>query len=113
MNIALATRQTKDVTVLDLSGRLTIGEGVGVVRDTIHDLLATGQKKLLLNLAEVSYIDSGGLGGLISARTTVAEQGAKLKLFNLTKRVHDLLRITHTDKIFEVYQDEAAALNSF
>lgn len=113
MNITLATRQIKDVTVLDSAGRITIGEEVGIVRDTVTKLLANGQKKFLLNLAEINYIDSAGLGGLIAVSTNVAEKGGKLKLVNLTKRVHDLLQITHTYKIFEVYDDEAAALNSF
>jgi len=110
MTITVATRQTNDVTVLDLSGRLTIGEGLVLVRNTIHDLLATGQKKFLLNLADVSYIDSAGLGGLISAHAIVAEQAGNLALLNLTKRVYELLQITHTDKLFEIYQDEATAL---
>lgn len=113
MNITLATRRANDVTVLDISGRLTIGEGLGVVRNTIHELLAEGHKKFLLNLAELTYIDSAGLGGLISARAAVAEQGGKFKLLNLTKRVHDLFKITRTDTIFELYQDEASALSSF
>lgn len=113
MSITLATRQTNDVTVFDLSGRLTIGESVGVVRNTIQDLLAAGQKQFLLNLADLTYIDSAGLGGLLSARAAVAEHGGKLKLLNLSKRVHELFQITRTDTIFEVYQDEAVALSSF
>ena len=113
MSIKASTRQVDEITVVDLSGRITLGEGSTVLRDTVRELLGRGQKKILLNLGDVTYIDSSGIGELVSGFTTVANQGGQLKLLNLTKKVHDLLQITHTDKIFEVYQDEEAALNSF
>jgi anti-sigma B factor antagonist len=113
MSIKLAVRQVNDVAVLDASGRITLGPDATTLRETVRDLVAKGQKKLLLNLAEVSYIDSSGIGELVSVFTTVANQGGKVKLLNLTKRVHDLLQITKLYTIFEVFDDEAAALASF
>lgn len=113
MAIAVVIRQVNGVAVLDLSGRLTVGEAIGLVRTTIQDLLASGQKKLVLNLADVTYMDSAGLGGLISVRGSVAEQAGHLVLLNLAKKIHELLKITHTDKIFEIHDDEATALASF
>lgn len=112
MSIKIVTRQVGDVTVLDAAGRITLGEDVNAFRDAIHGLLAQGEKKLLLNLAEVTYVDSSGIGGLISVSTAVANQGGKLKLLNLTKRVQDLLQITKTSSLFDIYSDEAAALAS-
>jgi anti-sigma B factor antagonist len=108
-----STRQVDGVTIVDLSGRITLGEGSVVLRDTIRDLLSKGSKKLLLNLAEVTYIDSSGIGELVSAFTTVRNQGGELKLLNLTKKVHDLLQITKLYTVFDVKDDEAAAVSSF
>jgi anti-sigma B factor antagonist len=102
-----------DVTVIDAVGRITLGEGSSTFRDTIRDLAAKGNKKLLLNLGEVSYIDSSGIGELVSAFTTVTNHGGVLKLLNLTKRVKDLLQITKLYTVFEVFEDEAAAVRSF
>jgi anti-sigma B factor antagonist len=102
-----------DVTVVDLSGRITLGEGSTVLRDTVRELLGRGQKKILLNLGDVTYIDSSGIGELVSGFTTVANQGGQLKLLNLTKKVHDLLQITKLYTVFEVHNEEAAAIRSF
>ncbi|MFN3325406.1 MAG: STAS domain-containing protein [Bryobacteraceae bacterium] len=113
MSVKMTTRQVGDVTVIDAAGRITLGEGSSTFRDTIKDLNAKGQKKLLLNLGEVSYIDSSGIGELVSAFTTVTSRGGSLKLLNLSKRVQDLLQITKLYTVFEVHDDEAAAVRSF
>jgi anti-sigma B factor antagonist len=101
------------VTVLDLSGRITLGEGSVQIRDAIRDLIAKGQKNILLNLAEVNYIDSSGLGELVSAYTTARNQAAGLKLLKLTKKVHDLLQLTKLYTVFDIFDDEASAIVSF
>ncbi|MEK6302147.1 MAG: STAS domain-containing protein [Acidobacteriota bacterium] len=106
-------RVVNGVSVLDLSGKIVLGEGDGQIRDRIKDLLADGQKKILLNLAEVNYIDSAGLGALISSYTTAKRQGAQLKLMNLTKRIKDLLAITKLITVFETYDNEVEAIASF
>src|SRR5437879_1339586 len=108
-----STRQVNGVTVVDLSGRITLGEGSVVLRDTVRELLSKGNKKILLNLGEVNYIDSSGIGELVSAFTTVRNQGGDLKLLNLTKKVHDLLQITKLYTVFDVKDDEAKSLKSF
>jgi anti-sigma B factor antagonist len=108
-----STRQVDGVTIVDLSGRITLGEGSVVLRDTIKDLLGKGQKKILLNLGDVSYIDSSGIGELVSAFTSVRNQGGELKLLNLTKKVHDLLQITKLYTVFDVKDDEAVAIGAF
>jgi anti-sigma B factor antagonist len=113
VSIKLSTRQVDGVTILDLSGRITLGEGSVQLRDAIRDLLAKGQKKILLNLADVNYIDSSGIGELVSAFTTVKNQGGELKLLNLTKKVHDLLQITKLYTVFDVQDDETTAIGSF
>ena len=113
MSVKLTTRQVGDVTVVDAVGRITLGEGASTFRDSIRDLAASGHKKLLLNLADVSYIDSSGIGELVSGFTTVANQGGTVKLLNLTKRVQDLLQITKLYTVFEVHDDEAKAVRSF
>src|SRR5262249_37140803 len=106
-------RQMDGVTILDLSGRITLGEGSVVLRDTIRDLINGGDKKILLNLGDVTYIDSSGIGELVSAYTTVRNQGGDLKLLNLTKKVHDLLQITKLYTVFDVKDDEATAIAAF
>jgi len=106
-------RQVDGVTVLDLSGRITLGEGSVVLRDAVRDLLSKGNKKIVANLADVNYIDSSGIGELVSAFTTVKGQGGELKLLNLTKKVHDLLQITKLYTVFDVKDNEAAAIKSF
>jgi len=101
------------VTVVDAVGRITLGEGSSALRDTIRELVGKGQKKVLLNLAEVSYIDSSGIGELVSGFTTVTNQGGQLKLLGLTKRVRDLLQITKLYTVFDVHETEASAVRSF
>ena len=113
MSMKASTRQVDGVTIVDLSGRITLGEGSVVLRDSIKDLLGKGQKKILLNLGDVSYIDSSGIGELVSAFTSVRNQGGELKLLNLTKKVHDLLQITKLYTVFDVKDDEATAIGAF
>jgi anti-sigma B factor antagonist len=113
VSVKLTTRQVGDVTVIDAVGRITLGEGSSAFRDTVRDLAGQGHKKLLLNLGEVSYIDSSGIGEMVSSFTTVTNHGGQLKLLNLTKRVKDLLQITKLYTVFEVHDDEAAAIRSF
>jgi len=113
VSVKLTTRQVGDVTVVDAVGRITLGDGASHFRETIRTLLGSGQKKLLLNLAEVSYIDSSGIGEMVSGYTTVANQGGVVKLLNLNKRVKDLLQITKLYTVFEVFDDEPAAVRSF
>ncbi len=113
MTMKASTRQMDGVTIVDLSGRITLGEGSVVLRDTIRDLVGKGNKKILLNLGDVTYIDSSGIGELVSAFTTVRNQGGELKLLNLTKKVHDLLQITKLYTVFDVKDDEATAIAAF
>ena len=113
MTMKASNRQVSGVTVVDLSGRITLGEGSTVLRETVKDLLSKGQRKILLNLADVTYIDSSGIGELVSAFTSVRNQGGDLKLLKLTKKVHDLLQITKLYTVFDVKDDEAAAIQSF
>ncbi len=113
MSVKLNTRQVNDVSVIDVSGRITLGEGSSVIRDAMRDLTARGNKKILLNLGDVSYIDSSGVGELVSGYTSVTNAGGSLKLLNLTKRVKDLLQITKLYTVFDVHEDEAHALRSF
>lgn len=109
----IKTRQVDGITIMDCSGRITLGEGSVTLRDSVRDLLAKGSKQILLNLGDVSYIDSSGIGELVSAFTTVRNQGGDLKLLNLTKKVHDLLQITKLYTVFDVKDDEASAVASF
>ena len=113
MSMKISTRQVDGVTILDLGGRITLGEGSVQLRDSIRDLLGKGQKKILLNLGDVNYIDSSGIGELVSAYTTARNQGGELKLLNLTKKVHDLLQITKLYTVFDVKDDEATAIAAF
>ena len=113
MSMKVTTRQVDGVTILDLSGRITLGEGSVTLRDTIRDVLAKGSKHILLNLGDVSYIDSSGIGELVSAFTTTKNQGGELKLLHLTKKVHDLLQITKLYTVFDVKDDETAAVKGF
>jgi len=107
------TRQVDGITILDLSGRITLGDGSVTLRDAIRDLVNKGSKSILLNLGDISYIDSSGIGELVSAFTTTKNQGGELKLLNLTKKVHDLLQITKLYTVFDVKEDEAAAVKGF
>jgi len=106
-------RQVEGVVVVDLSGQIKLGEGSSIVRDTVKDLLSKGQKNILLNLADISYIDSSGIGELVSAFTSVRNQGGEMKLLHLTKKVHDLLQITKLYTVFDVKDDEAVAIAAF
>jgi anti-sigma B factor antagonist len=113
VSVKLSTRQVGDVSVVDVAGRITLGEGSSALRDLLKEMVGKGQKKILLNLGEVSYIDSSGIGELVSAFTTIANQGGQLKLLNLAKRVKDLLQITKLYTVFDVHDDEAGAIRSF
>jgi len=113
VSMKCSTRQIDGVSIVDCSGRITLGEGSITLRDMVRELLSKGQKKILLNLGEVNYIDSSGIGELVSAFTTVRNQGGELKLLNLTKKVHDLLQITKLYTVFDVKDDETAAVKSY
>jgi anti-sigma B factor antagonist len=113
MSARLTVRQVDQVTVVDAAGRITLGEGAGSVRDKISELLKAGKSKILLNLGEVSYIDSSGIGELVAAFTSVTNRGGQLKLLNLTKKVEGLLQITKLYTVFEVFDSEVTAIRSF
>lgn len=113
MSVKLNSRQVGDVSVVDVAGRITLGEGSSALRDSLRDMVSKNQKKILLNLGEVSYIDSSGIGELVSGFTTVTNSGGQLKLLNLNKRVKDLLQITKLYTVFDVHDDEAGAIRSF
>ena len=113
MSIKATTRQVNGVTVVDVSGPITLGEGSSTLRETVYGLLDSGQKKILLNLGDVTYIDSSGIGELVNGFTTVTGQGGQLKLLNLTKNVQDLLRITKLNTVFDVHDDETAGFAAF
>ena len=113
MTLKTNNRQVDGITVVDLNGRITLGEGSIILRDTVRDLLSKGRKNILLNLANVTYIDSSGIGELVSAFTSVRNQQGELKLLKLTKKVHDLLQITKLYTVFDVKDEEAEAIKSF
>ena len=113
MALSIASREVNGVTVLDLSGRITLGEGSVQLRDAVRDLIGKGQKNILVNLGDVNYIDSSGLGELVSAYTSARNQSARLKLLKLTKKVHDLLQLTKLYTVFDIYDDEASAIASY
>ena len=106
-------RSVGDVIVLDLKGKITLGEGDELLKDKVNSLVNQGHKKIVLNLAEVPYIDSAGLGEIVRTYTTVSRQGGKLKLLNLTKRIQDLLAITKLLTVFDTYDSEAEAIKSY
>jgi anti-sigma B factor antagonist len=106
-------RRVDSVMVVDISGRITLGEGCAQLRELIRDQLSKGNQRVLLNLADVTYIDSSGIGELVSAFTAVSNQGGQLKLLKLTKKVHDLLQITKLYTVFDIHEDEAKAIGSF
>jgi anti-sigma B factor antagonist len=109
----ISTREVDGVTIMDIAGRITLGEETGALRKAVRDLLDKGKKKIVVNLAEVNYIDSSGVGELVGSFTTVRGQGGDLKLANLTKKVHDLLQITKLVTIFDIKDDEFTAAKSF
>lgn len=109
----ISERETGSVTVLDLSGKITLGDGDTLLKDKLHSLLHQGKKKVLLNLADVNYVDSAGLGALVSAYTTVTREGGSLKLANITRKLQDLLSITKLLTVFETFDSEDEALRSY
>jgi anti-sigma B factor antagonist len=109
----IAERTVNEVTILDLKGKMTLGEGDELLKDKINSLLSAGRRKLLLNLEGVPYIDSAGLGEVVRTYTTVSRQGGSLKLLNLTKRIEDLLAITKLLTVFETFDSEAEAVQSY
>ncbi len=111
--MTIDTRSVNGVTVLDLHGKVTIGEGSREVRETIRELLKNGNKNILMNLGDVSYVDSAGIGELVSSYTTVTNQGGQFKLLNLTKKIRELLAITKLLTVFDSFDDETAAVGSF
>jgi anti-sigma B factor antagonist len=113
VSVKLTSRHVGDVAVIDAAGRITLGEGASDFRETIRDIVSKGNKKVLLNLGDVSYIDSSGIGEMVSGFTTVTNSGGQLKLVGLSKRVKDLLQITKLYTVFEVFDDEAEAVRSF
>jgi anti-sigma B factor antagonist len=106
-------RVVNDVTILDLKGKITLGEGDEALREKINNLISQNKKRILLNLADVPYIDSAGLGEVVRTYTTVSRQGGQLKLVNLTKRITDLLSITKLLTVFEAFESETEALKSY
>ncbi len=113
MKMTASTRLVGGVTIVDLSGRIVLGDGSAGLRDLLRDLVSEGNKKILLNLRNVNYIDSSGLGELVSAFTSMRSQGGELKLLNLTKRVRALLQITKLLTVFDITDDEATSVKSF
>ena len=113
MSFKATARDSNGITVVDVSGRITLGEGSTLLREIVRDLIDKGQKRIVLNLGDVNYIDSSGIGELVSGFTAVRNSGGDLKLLHLTKKVHDLLQITKLYTVFEVHTDEGAALGAF
>jgi anti-sigma B factor antagonist len=107
------TRDYSGITLVDLSGRISLGDGSALLRKTVRDLLEEGRTKIILNLGDVNYIDSSGIGELVSGFTAVRNRGGELKLLNLTKKVNDLLQITKLFTVFDVFNDESTAMRSF
>jgi len=113
MSLTLTTHENGGVTIIDVAGRLTLGESTNILRTRIRELVQGGTRQIVLNLADVVYMDSSGLGELTGAHTTVTTAGGAIKLLNLGKRVHDLLKLTKLYTVFEVFEDEASAVSSF
>lgn len=113
MSVKLATYKVGEVALVNAAGKLTLGEGTSALRTKIRELVDGGSRRIVLNLADVNYMDSSGLGELIAAHTTVATAGGEIKLLNLAKRMHDLLKLTKLYTVFETFEDEAEAVASF
>lgn len=113
MSLNIVEKLVENVVVLDLLGKITLGEETGALRGKVRELVETGHTKILLNLADVSYVDSTGLSTLVSLYTTARNQGGTVKLLNLTKRLRDLLQITRLSTVFDIYDDLEMALQSF
>jgi anti-sigma B factor antagonist len=113
MSLKMRTREVNGIIIIDLSGQLTLGESSAALRDEVRDQSGHDFRNILLNLADVTYIDSAGLGELTAAYTSVKNRGGQLKLLNLTKRVHDLMQITKLYTVFDVFDEERKAISSF
>ena len=113
MSLTIETREVAHVTILDIHGRIVLGDEIGDLRDAVHSLVSRGVKKIILNLADVDYIDSSGVGELVSSFTTVRNAGGELKLLNLTQKVHDVLHVTKLYTVFDIKDDEFHAVKSF
>jgi anti-sigma B factor antagonist len=113
MALTIETREVAHVTILDIQGRIVLGDEIGQLREAVRSLVADGKKKIVLNLAEVDYIDSSGVGELVGCFTTVRNAGGELKLLNLTQKVHDVLHVTKLYTVFDIRDDEFTAVKSF
>jgi anti-sigma B factor antagonist len=113
MSLTISTRKNGDVTIVDVAGRIQLGEGAISLRNALRELLDKNETKILLNLGEVTYIDSSGIGEMVAGFTTVASRGGQLKLLNLTRRTKDLLQITKLYTVFDIHESEPSALRSF
>lgn len=113
MSIKISSREVDHVIILDVNGRIVLGEETDKLRSTVRQLIANGKKKIILNLAKVDYIDSSGVGELVGSYTTVRNSGGELKLLNLTPKVHDILNVTKLYTVFDVRDDEFKAVKSF
>ena len=113
MSLRIETREVAHVTILDITGRIVLGEEIGDLRDAVRALIAEGKKKIILNLVGVDYIDSSGVGELVGSFTTVRNAGGELKLLNLTQKVHDVLHVTKLYTVFDIKDDEFTAVKSF
>jgi anti-sigma B factor antagonist len=113
MSLTIIPREVSHVTILDITGRIVLGQEIGDLRDAIRGLISEGKKKLILNLAGVDYIDSSGVGELVGCFTTVRNSGGELKLLNLTQKVHDVLHVTKLYTVFDIKDDEFTAVKSF
>jgi anti-sigma B factor antagonist len=113
MSLKASARRVGDVAIVDLAGRITLGEGSGLVRNTIKDLINSGQKNILVNLKDVSYLDSAGLGEMVGAYASVTNAGGRIKLLHPQAKVHDLLQVTKLYTVFIAFDDEAEALRSY
>jgi len=111
--MTITTREVSHVTIVDINGRITLGDETGLLRDTVRKLIAEGKKKIVLNLAKVDYIDSSGVGELVSSFTAVRNAEGDLKLLSLTKKVHDILNVTKLYTVFDIKEDEFSAVKSF
>jgi anti-sigma B factor antagonist len=113
MPLDIATREVGHATILDINGRIVLGDEIGALRTAVRNLIAEGKKKIILNLAAVDYIDSSGVGELVGSFTTVRNAGGELKLLNLTQKVHDVLHVTKLYTVFDIKDDEFNAVKSF
>jgi anti-sigma B factor antagonist len=111
--MTITTREVSHVTIVDITGRITLGDETGQLRDAVRQLISEGKKKIVLNLAHVDYIDSSGVGELVSSFTTVRNSGGELKLLGLSKKVRDILQVTKLYTVFDIKEDEFTAVKSF